>query len=86
MLWALVLPQVPLTTWLILSTGRLLITRLPLISYPDIAFASALALLGGPVNETHAMITVLALFSTAIHIVLFVAMLLLDLAQKERNA
>lgn len=85
-LWSLMLPQVPLANWLILSTGRLLVTRLPLIPNQEIAFAGALALLGGPVDQTQEMITVIALFITAIHIVLFVAMLLLDLAQKERNA
>jgi hypothetical protein len=85
-LWSLMLPAVPLSSWLILSTGRLLVTRLPLIPNQEIAFAGALALLGGPVDQTHEMITVIALFITAIHIVLFVAMLLLDLAQRERNA
>jgi hypothetical protein len=85
-LWSLMLPQVPLTSWLILSTGRLLVTRLPLIPNQEIAFAGALVLLGGQVDKTHEMITVIALFITAIHIVFFIAMLLLDLAQRERNA
>jgi hypothetical protein len=85
-LWALMLPAVPLSSWLMLSTGRLLVTRLPLIPNQEIAFAGALALLGGPVNATYQMITVIALFITAIHIVVFVAMLLLDLVQRERNA
>ena len=85
-LWSLMLPAVPLSSWLILSTGRLLVTRLPLIPNQEIAFAGALALLGGPVDQTHEMITVIALFITAIHIAVFVAMLLLDLAQRERNA
>jgi len=85
-LWSLMLPAVPLSSWLILSTGRLLVTRLPLIPNQEIAFAGALALLGGPVNQTHEMITVIAVFITAIHIVVFIAMLLLDLVQRERNA
>lgn len=86
LLWSLMLPAVPLSSWLILSTGRLLVTRLPLVPNQEIAFAGALALLGGPVDQTHEMITVIALFITAIHIVVFIAMLLLDLAQRERNA
>ena len=85
-LWSLMLPAVPLSSWLILSTGRLLVTRLPLIPNQEIAFAGALALLGGPVDQTHEMITVIALFITAIHIAVFIAMLLLDLLQRERNA
>jgi hypothetical protein len=85
-LWSLMLPAVPLSSWLILSTGRLLVTRLPLIPNQEIAFAGALALLGGPVDQTHEMITVIAVFITAIHIVVFIAMLLLDLVQRERNA
>ncbi len=86
LLWSLMLPAVPLSSWLILSTGRLLVTRLPLIPNQEIAFAGALALLGGPVDQTHEMITVIALFITAIHIAVFIAMLLLDLVQRERNA
>lgn len=85
-LWSLMLPGVPLSSWLILSTGRLLITRLPLIPNQEIAFAGALTFLGGSVDQTHEMITVIAGFITAMHIVVYVAMLLLDLAQKERNA
>jgi hypothetical protein len=85
-LWSMILPAVPLSSWLILSTGRLLVTRLPLIPNQEIAFAGALALLGGPVDQTHEMITVIALFITAIHIAVFIAMLLLDLVQRERNA
>ncbi len=85
-LWSLMLPAVPLSSWLILSTGRLLVTRLPLIPNQEIAFAGALAILGGPVSQAHEMITVIALFITAIHIAVYIAMLVLDLAQKERNA
>lgn len=85
-LWSLMLPQVPLNSWLILSTGRLLVTRLPLIPNQEVAFAGALVLLGRQVDQTHEMITVIALFITAIHIVLYMAILLLDLAQRERNA
>jgi hypothetical protein len=85
-LWSMMLPAVALSTWLMLSTGRLLVTRLPLIPNQEIAFAGALALLGGPADQTHEMITVIALFITAIHIVVYIAMLLLDLVQRERNA
>ncbi len=85
-LWSLMLPNIPLSSWLILSTGRLLITRLPLLSNPEITFVGALQLLGGNNAATSDMITVIALFITAIHIVLFIAILLLDLVQKERNA
>ena len=85
-LWSMMLPAVPLSSWLMLSTGRLLVTRLPLIPNQEIAFAGALALLGGSANQTNNMITVIALFITAIHIVVYIAMLLLDLAQRERNA
>ena len=85
-LWSLMLPAVPFASWLMLSTGRLLVTRLPVIPNQEIAFAGALALFGGPVNQTLQMITAIALFITAIHIVVYMAMLLLDLAQRERNA
>jgi hypothetical protein len=85
-LWSMMLPAVPLSTWLILSTGRLLVTRLPLIPNQEIAFAGAVTLLHGSANQTNDMITVIAVFITAIHITVFIAMLILDLAQRERNA
>jgi len=85
-LWSLILPAVPLSSWLMLSTGRLLVTRLPVIPNQEIAFAGALALFGGPVNQTYQMIAAIALFITAIHIAVYIAMLLLDLVQRERNA
>jgi hypothetical protein len=85
-LWSLMLPAVPLSTWLILSTGRLLVTRLPLIANGEIAFADAVTLMHGSAVQTVGMITIIALFITGIQIVVFIAMLLLDLAQRERNA
>ncbi len=85
-LWSLILPAVPLSSWLMLSTGRLLVTRLPVIPNQEIAFAGALALFGGPVNQTYQMIAAIALFITGIHIAVYIAMLLLDLVQRERNA
>jgi hypothetical protein len=85
-LWSLMLPAVPLSSWLILSTGRLLVTRLPLIPNQEIAFAGAVTLLHGSANQTDNMISVIALFITAIHIVVYITMLILDLAQRERNA
>jgi hypothetical protein len=86
LLWSLMLPAVPLSTWLILSTGRLLVTRLPLIANGEIAFAGAVTLMHGSAVQTVDMITVIALFITGIQITVFIAMLLLDLAQRERNA
>ena len=61
-------------------------TRLPVIPNQEIAFAGALALFGGPVNQTYQMIAAIALFITGIHIAVYIAMLLLDLVQRERNA
>jgi hypothetical protein len=86
LLWCLMLPSVPVTTWVTLWTAQLLFTRLPLIVNPQLAFVGARALLGGPTDQTQELLTVLALFSTAIHIVVYIGMLLLDLVQKERNA
>jgi len=85
-LWCLMLPQVPIASWITLWTQQLLFTRLPLIANQQIAFVGARGLLGGPADATQEMLTVLALFSTAIHIGVYIGMLLLDVVQKERNA
>jgi hypothetical protein len=47
LLWHLVLPDVPLATWVFLATLRMLVTRLPLVPNKDLVFAGiALVALG----------------------------------------
>lgn len=84
--WHLILPSVGMGPWLLLSTVRLLLSRLPLIPNKDIAFAGISTLLAGSQVQTSEMIAMISLLIVATHVVLFIGLMLLDLAQKERNA
>ena len=84
--WHLILPEVGINSWLLYSTVRLLISRLPLIPNKDIAFAGISTLLAGSQVQTSEMIAMISLLIVATHVVLFIGLMLLDLVQKERNA
>ncbi len=84
--WHLILPTVGIGPWLLLSTVRLLLSRLPLIPNKDIAFAGISTLLAGSQVQTSEMIAMISLLIVATHVVLFIGLMLLDLVQKERNA
>ena len=84
--WHLILPEVGIDSWLLYSTVRLLISRLPLIPNKDIAFAGISTLLAGSQVQTSEMIAMISLLIVATHVVLFIGLMLLDLAQKEKNA
>ena len=84
--WHLILPSVGMGPWLLLSTVRLLLSRLPLIPNKDIAFAGISTLLAGSQVQTGEMIAMISLLIVATHVVLFIGLVLLDLVQKEKNA
>jgi hypothetical protein len=84
--WHLILPSVGIGPWLLLSTVRLLLSRLPLIPNKDIAFAGISTLLAGSQVQTSEMIAMISLLIVATHVVLFIALLLLDLVHKEKTA
>lgn len=84
--WHLILPEVGIGSWLLLSTIRLLLARLPLIPNKDLAFAGITALLVGREVQTGVMIAMISMLIVATHVVLFIALMLLDLVQKEKNA
>ncbi len=84
--WHLILPAVGMGPWLLLSTVRLLLSRLPLIPNKDIAFAGISMLLVGSQVQTSEMIAMISLLIVATHVVLFIGLLLLDLVHKEKTA
>ncbi|MFM9935134.1 MAG: hypothetical protein ACKVOL_02920 [Novosphingobium sp.] len=84
--WHLILPSVGIGPLLLLSTVRLLLSRLPLIPNKDIAFAGISTLLAGSQVQTSEMIAMISLLIVTTHVVLFIALVLLDLVQKEKNA
>jgi hypothetical protein len=60
MMWHFALPQVAFSTWLILATLRMLISRLPLIPNKDVLFAGLSVLLLGHDVEVAALLTMIA--------------------------
>ncbi len=86
LVWHLILPEVSIGSWLLLSTIRLLLSRLPLLPNKDLAFAAITTFFIGQEIQTGYMITMISLMIVAMHVVLFIGLTLLDLVQREKNA
>jgi hypothetical protein len=81
-LWHLVLPDVPLSWWLVLATIRLLISRLPFVPNKDVVFAGiAVLALGGQV-EVSAMMVLMAGLILATHVLVGISLAFADLLSK----
>jgi len=68
-MWWSLLPQVPMTTWIVLAAVRMVSTRLPLVPNKDLAFAAVtVALIGshGDIAPVIVMITTLVLLANII--------------------
>ncbi|WBO23178.1 hypothetical protein [Sphingomonas abietis] len=73
-MWHLLLPAVPLSSWVMLATLRLLVSRLPLIPNKELVFAGlALFLIGRNAAAADAMALMAGLF-VATHMVVGVAL------------
>jgi hypothetical protein len=86
LVWHLILPQVSIGSWLLLSTIRLLLSRLPLLPNKDLAFAAITTFFIGQEIQTGYMITMISLMIVAMHIVLFIGLTVLGLVKREKNA
>lgn len=84
--WHLIIPGAGFALWLLLSTIRLLISRLPLIPNKDIAFAGVAAFLVGHSGEITAMMAMIATLTVATHVILGIALMGLDLFDRERKS
>ncbi|MBT2186958.1 hypothetical protein [Sphingobium nicotianae] len=73
-MWWSLLPQVPLTTWIVLTAVRMVSARLPLVPSKDLAFAAAAVALVGPHTPVAPMIvlvtTLILLANVALAILL----------------
>lgn len=74
LLWHLLLPGAQLGWWLLLSTWRQLIARLPFIANKDVVFAAAAVFLIGRDHEIGEMLTFIAALIVAAHILVGVAL------------
>lgn len=75
MCWHFALPSVPVGTWLILSAGRLLVSRLPLIPNKDLLFANLAILLIGQDRALSEMIAFTSALTLLVHVGLIVVVL-----------
>jgi hypothetical protein len=67
-MWHLILPQVALTWWVLLSTLRQLLGRLPLVPNKDVVFVGVAVFLVGRDQEIAAMMAIMASMVLATHL------------------
>jgi hypothetical protein len=68
LLWHLVLPQVSVGLWLVLSTLRMLVSRLPLVPNKDVVFAGIAVILLGQHVEVASLLAMLGGLVLAAHL------------------
>jgi hypothetical protein len=83
--WALAMPSVAMGTWLFLSAGRLLFSRLPLLPNKDLLFANFAILMIGEDQALSELIAFTAAAVLLIHAVLVVGFGLHHLATGKRS-
>jgi hypothetical protein len=83
LLWHLALPAVALSWWLILSTMRQLLSRLPFLPNKDIAFAGLAVFLVGRDLEIGALMTMVASVTLAAHLIIGAVLALGEFGEPE---
>lgn len=83
LLWCIALPAAPLVWWLLLSTMRLLISRLPFVANKDILFAGVVAFAIGREGDIAALIAMLAALTLAVNVALGAVLALAELVFPE---
>jgi hypothetical protein len=68
--WHSAEPDVPISMWLLLAAGRLLVSRLPLVPNKDLIFANIAILLIGEDHEVAALIAFVAAATLLAHVLL----------------
>jgi hypothetical protein len=83
-LWHLVLPQIAIATWLIMSALRMLVSRLPFVPNKDVLFAGVAVFLLGHEPQVGALMTMMAVLTLATHVVVGAAFAVADLVPSEK--
>ena len=83
-MWHLLLPSVALSWWLILSTARQLLSRLPFMPNKDVVFVGLAVFLVGSDQQIVAAMTLMATLILAAHLVVGALLALSALAHGER--
>lgn len=84
-LWALVLPQVQIGWWLVLSAIRLLVGRLPFVPNKDVVFAGIAVLALGQDVQIAALMAMMAALILSTHLILALIFGLHDLAKGDKT-
>ncbi len=85
LLWHLVLPQVSVALWLVLSTLRMLVSRLPLVPNKDVVFAGIAVVLLGHHVEVAALLAMMGGIMLAAHLVVGASFGVADLVESWRR-
>ena len=83
-LWALVLPEVEIGWWLVLSAIRLLVSRLPFVPNKDVVFAGIAVLALGQDVEIAALMAMMAALILSTHLILALIFGLYDLVKGDQ--
>lgn len=86
LMWSLVLPMVPFIYWLMLTSLRLLISRLPLIPNKDVVFAGVAVLIVGGGSGIAPLMAMMAGLLIVVHLAVGGALVASDLLGLERPA
>lgn len=84
-LWALVLPDVDIGWWVVLSAIRLLVSRLPFVPNKDVVFAGIAVLALGQDVQITALMAMMAALILSTHLILALFFGLYDLAKGDRT-
>lgn len=84
-LWALVLPDVEIGWWLVLSAIRLLVSRLPFVPNKDVVFAGIAVLALGQDVQIAALMAMMAALILSTHLILALFFGLYDLVKGDRR-
>ena len=86
LMWSLVLPTVPFVYWLMLTSLRLLISRLPLVPNKDVVFAGVAVLVVGTGSGIAPLMAMMAGLLIVVHLVVGGVLVASDLLGLERPA
>ena len=83
--WSLALPDVSLGWWLVLSTSRMLLGRLPLFTNGDVVFAGLVVFLIGTDTEIKLLMALMAALALLTHLVVGAVLAIGDLVTVNRD-
>ncbi|WP_226896166.1 hypothetical protein [Polymorphobacter sp. PAMC 29334] len=85
-MWSLVLPTVPFIYWMMLTTLRLLISRLPLVPNKDVVFAGVAVLIVGTASGIAPLMAMMAGLLIIVHVAVGGVLVASDLLGLEKPA